>query len=213
MSKITVFGGTGYAGSNIAREAATRGHDVTVIARKAPVDPIAGVNYEIGSALDADLVGSIAAKSDVIVSALAGRGDMAGRMREVAKLLTEAAVQHQARIGFVGGAGSLSTVEGGPRIVDGDFPEDYKPEALEMAEVLEDLRGAGELLDWFYVSPAGSFGAFNPGERRGAYRIGGDVLVVDSEGKSDISGEDFGMAIVDEIENPKHRRSRFTVAY
>lgn len=213
MAKITVLGGTGYAGSNIAREAASRGHQVTVIARKAPAEPIAGVNYEIGSALDSALLGSVAAKSDVIVSALSGRGDMAGRMVEAAQLLVDAAVEHQIRVGFVGGAGSLSAVEGGPRIVDGDFPADYKPEALEMADILEDLRASEESLDWFYVSPAGSFGAFNPGQRRGTYRLGGDVLVVDAEGNSDISGEDFGMAIVDEIEKPEHRRSRFTLAY
>ena len=56
-------------------------------------------------------------------------------------------------------------------------------------------------------------GAFNPGERRGTYRDGGDVLVVDEAGESFISGEDFAIAVVDEIENPKHSRGRFTVGY
>ena len=63
------------------------------------------------------------------------------------------------------------------------------------------------------VSPAGGFGSYNPGEFRGEYRVGGDVLLTDAEGNSDISGADFGVAIVDEIEVPAHRRKRFTVAY
>jgi putative NADH-flavin reductase len=39
------------------------------------------------------------------------------------------------------------------------------------------------------------------------------VLLTDAEGRSEISGADFGVAVVDEIEDPKHRRARFTVAY
>lgn len=82
-----------------------------------------------------------------------------------------------------------------------------------MAGVLEDLRSSSESLDWFFVSPAGGFGSHNPGEFRGEYRIGGDVLLTDADGNSDIGGADFGVAIVDEIEAPAHRRKRFTVAY
>jgi len=36
---------------------------------------------------------------------------------------------------------------------------------------------------------------------------------VDEKGESKISFEDFAVAMVDEIETPKHIRSRFTVAY
>ena len=36
---------------------------------------------------------------------------------------------------------------------------------------------------------------------------------VDAEGGSEISGADFAQAFVDEIEAPRHRRARFTVAY
>ena len=60
---------------------------------------------------------------------------------------------------------------------------------------------------------AAMFGAFNPGEARGMYRVGGDVLLADENGVSDISGADLGRAVVDEIETPAHRRARFTVAY
>ena len=45
MANIVVIGGTGYAGSHIAREAVNRGHDVTVIARSTPDAAIDGVRY------------------------------------------------------------------------------------------------------------------------------------------------------------------------
>jgi uncharacterized protein len=67
--------------------------------------------------------------------------------------------------------------------------------------------------DWFFVSPAGAFGSYNPGVATGRYRVGGDVLLTDPEGKSEISGPDFALAFVDEIEAPRHHRTRFTVAY
>ena len=213
MAKITIFGGTGYAGSNIAKEAAARGHEVTVIARQSPAVPLGGVHYRSGSVQDDKLVAEVVENSDVIISALSPRGNMFGQVRPALAQLAEAAAG-KARIGVVGGAGSLLTSEGGPRLVDTPaFTDEYKPEALEMAEVLNDLHASNEALDWFFVSPAGSFGGFNPGERRGKYRVGGDVILVDDAGVSDISGEDFGLAIVDEIEQPKHRRARFTVAY
>jgi putative NADH-flavin reductase len=82
-----------------------------------------------------------------------------------------------------------------------------------MAGVLEDLRGADTRLDWFYVSPAGGFGSHAPGRSTGTYRLGGDILLVDSAGQSNISGPDLALAVVEEIENPAHRRTRFTVAY
>ena len=93
------------------------------------------------------------------------------------------------------------------------MPALFKSFSVVLTAILDGLRQAPEGIDWFYVSPAESFGSYNPGQRRGEYRTGGDVLVVDDQGVSDISGADFGLAIVDEIETPVHRRERFTVAY
>ena len=117
------------------------------------------------------------------------------------------------RLGVVGGAGGSLVAPGGPRLVDSGFPEEFKAEALEMIGVLDDLQAEQSDRDWFFIHPAGGFGGFNPGERHGTYRDGGDVLVVDENGDSFISGEDFAIAVVDEIENPKHSRGRFTVGY
>src|SRR5699024_2743829 len=93
------------------------------------------------------------------------------------------------------------------------FPEQAKPEAVEMAQVLENLEATPENLQWFYVSPAANFGSWNVGERTGQFRVGNDVLLTDEAGVSDISGADLAIAILNEIEKPEHNRSRFTVAY
>jgi putative NADH-flavin reductase len=68
-------------------------------------------------------------------------------------------------------------------------------------------------VDWFFVSPAAGFGSYNPGEPTGKYRVGGDILLTDASGKSEISAADYALAFVDEIETPPHHRTRFTVGY
>jgi len=213
MARITIIGGTGYAGSNIARAAAARGHQVTSLSRTLPAERLDGVEYVSGSVLDTAFLARVTDGADVVVSALSPRGELAGRTRGVIAEVAAQAAAAGVRLGVVGGAGSLQVAPGGPKVVETEgFPEEFKAEALEMEAVLDDLR-ASQDLDWFYLSPAGGFGAFAPGEAKGAYRTGDDVLLVDDEGRSEISGPDLAAAVVDEIETPAHRRRRFTVAY
>ena len=214
MARISVLGGTGYTGGHIVAEAVRRGHSVTSVSRRAPEQRIDGVDHLEGSLLDADTRAKALAGADVVVVAVAPRGDMAGRVHPGITALAADAERAGVRIGVIGGAGSLHVAEGGPRLFDtSDFPAEYKPESLEMAAVLDDLRAAPESLDWFYLCPPAGFGGFAPGEARGAFRVGGDVLLTDDEGNSFIGGADFATAVVDEIEQPAHRRARFTVAY
>jgi len=39
------------------------------------------------------------------------------------------------------------------------------------------------------------------------------IEVVSGEGKSEISLEDYAVAMLDEVEKPAHRQRRFTVGY
>lgn len=214
MTRIAVIGGTGYAGGHIIDSALERGFDVVSYSRTEPTELRPGVEYRTGDVTSEQTAAEVVADVDVVISALAPRGDMLGRVRPATALLARAAEAAGVRLGVIGGAGSLFAFEGGPLVIDTDgFPDAVKPEASEAAEVLADLREAPESLDWFYISPAGGFGSFAPGEKTGAYRTGGDVLVTDAEGNSFISGADFGLAVVDEIAEPAHRRERFTVAY
>ncbi|WP_424467242.1 NAD(P)-dependent oxidoreductase [Pseudoclavibacter helvolus] len=214
MAKITILGGNGYAGSNLVTAAAAAGHDVTSFSRSLPEEQVAGVTYETGSVLDDRTIERAFDGAEVVVSTLSPRGELEGRTRGVLESAAALAATKGVRFGVVGGAGSLLVAEGGPRLADTDgFPDPVKPEAAEMAGVLDDLRASTPELDWFYVSPAAAFGAWAPGEATGQYRIGGDVLLTDDNGDSNISGADFAAAIVAEIEHPAHHRARFTVAY
>lgn len=213
MPRIAVIGGTGYAGSHIVAEAVQRGHTVVSVARSVPAERVEGATYIEGTVLDVPGLVTELEGVDVVVSAVAPRGDMLGNLRPaIAELL--AALPENVRVGVVGGAGGSLVAEGGPRVIDTDgFTEEYKPEAREAISILEDLESDASGRDWFFVHPAGGFGAWAPGERTGTYRDGGDVLVVDENGDSFISGADFAVAVLDEIENPRHSRGRFTVGY
>jgi putative NADH-flavin reductase len=216
MTRITVLGGTGYAGAAIAAEAARRGHEVTALSRTAPADPAPGVDYVTGTVLDAAVLDAVLADRDVVISALSPRGDMAdeqvGVVRELARRLDGTAT----RLGNIGGASSLLVEEGGPRLWDvtrEHVPDEVKPEIEAGLQILDDLRATPDTLDWFFVSPPEEFGSWVPAPATGSYRLGGDVLVRDAAGVSKISAADLAVAVVDEIETPAHRRARFTVAH
>lgn len=211
MARIAVIGGTGYAGRHIIAEAVRRGHTAVSVARSVPSDRVEGATYVEGTLLDVPSLVSELQGADVVVVTVPARGDMLGKVRTaVAELVAE--LPEGVRVGVVGGAGGSLVSAGGGRLIDQpSFTEEYKPEALEAIGILEDLAPVAR--DWFYVHPAGGFGAWNEGERTGSYRDGGDVLVVDPDGESNISGADLAVAVIDEIESPKHSRGRFAVGY
>lgn len=212
MTTIAVLGGTGYAGRHIVAEAVRRGHTVLSVARTAPAERVEGATYVEGTLLDVPALASELTGADVVVSAVAPRGDMEGQVRGNLEALFSV-LPDDVRVGVIGGAGGSLVAPGGPRVVDSGFPDEFKAEALEAIGVLEDLQAEQSGRDWFYIHPAGGFGAWNPGERTGSYRDGGDVIVTDADGESFISGADLAVAVLDEIESPKHSRERFTVGY
>ncbi|MFT0848195.1 NAD(P)H-binding protein [Actinomycetaceae bacterium L2_0104] len=217
MKRINILGGTGYAGSRLAREAVSRGHKATSFTRSLPEESVEGVDYRAGDLLDATFLASAFEDADVVISALSPRGTMSDDtlFRTLLKDAARVAAERGVRFGVIGGAGSLFTEEGGPLYVDTpDFPEFARAESRTLGGVLEDLQAnSDEQLDWFMVSPAAEFGAHVPGTRTGHYRVGNDVLLYDDNGVSAISGDDLAIAIVDEIEKPVHHRGRFTVGY
>jgi hypothetical protein len=219
MTTIAIFGGTGYAGTAISNEAVKRGHRVISVSRGAPAGAPAGpgIEYRPGSVHDAALVDQLAGDADVIVTAIRFAPDGSGdgvQLLDAFPALTSAAARHGTRLGVVGGASSLFVAEGGPRLIDTpDFPDQFKGEARSASAVLEALRADGTGVDWFFVSPAAAFGAYNPGQPTGRYRVSGDTLLTDESGQSEISAPDFALAILDEIDHPAHHRTRFHVAY
>jgi putative NADH-flavin reductase len=215
MTKITILGGTGYTGANIVKEAAKRGHHVTSFSRNVPSDQVEGVQYETAS-LTNDTVRQAAVDSaDVIIAALAPRGELESQLAGIYARIAELASTSNTRLGIVGGFSALRPAEGAPRFAEGDgIPEQYAAEAKVMHAVLLALENsAPNGLDWFYISPAQNYGAHVPGEATGEYRLGGQVALFDKDGTSAISGADFAKAIIDEVETPAHHSQQISVAY
>ena len=204
--KILVYGGTGRIGSAIVGEAAERGHDVVVLSRNAPTHALpAGATWQYGDAADTRAVAKHATDADVVVSALGPSREPDGEPYAFAGVVAGLAqAVGLTRLVVVGGAGSLLAAPG-VRLVDTpEFPEVYKAEALATAAALESLRATDPSVDWTYLSPAP---VIDEGERTGGYRVGGDSPVGEF-----VSIADYALALVDELERPAHRRSRFTVA-
>ena len=213
MARITVLGGSGYAGAALVAEARKRGHEVTSVSRSAPTSQVDGVQHVEGSVLDADVLDRVLEGRDVVVSALSPRGDMAGKVEGVLADLVSRLGGTPTRLGYIGGASSLLTEEGGPSLWDvskDHVPDEVRPEVQTGLDTFAMLQESPESLDWFYVSPPQDFGSWLGTPSTGSYTLGGDVLLRNADGASTISADDLALAIVDEIETPAHRRRRFT---
>jgi len=201
--RIAIIGATGRAGSRIAAEALARGHQVTGIVR----DPARAAAPE-GVAL----VAGDATRPDSIVPALRGRDAVVSAARflvlKAAPLLEALRSAGVKRLFVVGGAGSLEVAPGAALVDAPGFPEAHKAEALAGRDFLADLRGGAADLDWSFLSPAAEFA---PGERTGRFRLGGDALMKDANGRSHVSMEDYAIAVLDELENPSHIRQRYSI--
>ncbi|VVQ23299.1 hypothetical protein PS934_05462 [Pseudomonas fluorescens] len=204
MSKIAIIGATGRAGSQLLEEALRRGHSVTAISRDtSKIDLREDVLSKAVDALDAAALQAAIAGHDVVISAA-----------HFATLPASAVVGPVKKAGVkrllvVGGAGSLLLPDG-TRVIDSEgFPEAYKAEASAGAEFLANLREERDL-DWTFLSPSAEF---VEGERTGKFRLGQDDLLVSSAGRSWITFADYAIAMLDEVEAPKHSRQRFTVGY
>jgi uncharacterized protein len=215
--KIVLFGATGNIGQRIAQEALARGHEVVGVVRdpaqyQAVDERMALVQ---GDATDAATIATVVQGADAVVNAISPRpssyGLSAPSVTDAARAfiagLPKAGVK---RLIVVGGAGSLEVASGLALVDTPDFPEVYKSESLAGREALRVYRNEASGLEWTYISPAAVIG---PGERTGKYRTTDDQLLVDDQGNSFISFEDYAVAVVDELERPQHISRRFGVAY
>ncbi|WP_432076637.1 NAD(P)-dependent oxidoreductase [Streptomyces wuyuanensis] len=210
--KFVLLGATGMIGSRIAAEAVDRGHQVTCVSRSGRA-PVPGVTSTAADAADSGRIAELAAGHDAVVSALAPSGD-GGEQRERFVALNRAVVDATRAAGIsrllvVGGAGSLLVAPGEELVVQPVFPADLLGVALAHRDALAFYRTV-EDLEWTNVSPPAEIA---PGTRTGNFRVGGDELLVDAEGRSRISAEDYAAACVEELESNAHPRSRITFAY
>jgi hypothetical protein len=207
---IALYGATGQSGSRILTELLSRGHQVTAIARnpaKLPAQP--GLTVVQGDVSSADAIASKIKGADAVVSAYAPPPDDTVQLLPATERLMEAVkVAGVKRLLIVGGAGSLEVAPGVTLIDSGHVPAPWMPIAVSHANLLKLVKKSE--INWTYFSPAGFF---IPGERTGKFRLGKDALIANDQGDSRISLEDYAIALVDELETPKHERERFTIGY
>ncbi|WP_378942778.1 NAD(P)-dependent oxidoreductase [Mesorhizobium sp. ANAO-SY3R2] len=210
--KIALIGATGFVGSAVLKEAASRGNKVKAVVRNAAnVEMLDGVTAVKADVTDVPALKAAIADADVVISAFNGGWgdpDIYAKHSAGSKAIVEAAKAAGKRVIVVGGAGSLEI--DGRQLVDGpDFPAAYKDGARAARDALKALHGETGM-EWSFISPAIMMA---PGERTGKFRLGGDQPVFDASGQSHISVEDLAVAIVDEAESPRHTGMRFTIGY
>jgi putative NADH-flavin reductase len=202
--RVAHIGSTGKVGTYIREELLRRGHTVTVISRhpeKAPADK--NVKTATGDITAPDALAAVLKGHDAVISSAPF---LPGSSRQLVDAVTKSGVK---RYIAVGGAGSLEIAPGKLLKDSGAIPAEWMPAINEGAELLKLLR-TNQDLDWTFFSPAALIG---PGERTGTFRLGGDQLITDADGKSSISYDDYAIALVDELEKPQHVRQRFTIGY
>ncbi|PZF91500.1 NAD(P)-dependent oxidoreductase [Micromonospora deserti] len=213
MSNIVVFGAGGTAGSRITTEAVNRGHRVVAAVRRPEATSYlpASVRLVTGDATSERAVRDLVPDADALVVAIGG-GER-GLWLDAARTLVGAlrGMPAAPRIIHIGGGSTLLTRKGTRYLDEPDFPDEYRDAALGQADALDFYRSSADGVTWTYVSPPPL--EFHPGERTGHYRTGGDQPVTDDQGRSVLSYEDLAVAVVDEIENPRHENTRFTAAY
>lgn len=202
--KVALIGATGNIGTKILAELVARGHMVTAIARNPEkLSPSAKVKVVAADADDTDALADALRGHDAVISSVPFAP---GLSESIIAAVKQSGIK---RYIMVGGAGSLEVAPGKMLKETLTLPEPIKKILDEAAAILARLRGEHEL-EWTFFSPAAEIG---PGERTGKFRLGGDQLVTDANGKSRISYDDYAIALVDELERGQHIRKRFTIAY
>ena len=211
--KIALIGATGFVGSAVLEELLRRQHKVTALARNpGKLAARDGLTVVQADAQDSAQVAKAVAGHDAVVNAYNPgwtvpdiHDQFLVGTRAIYAGVKQAGVK---RLLVLGGAGSLFVAPGVQLVDTPNFPAEYKPGALAAREALNLIRSE-TTLDWTFLSPPILLA---PGERTGQYRLGTDAPLMNGEAPGGISVADLAVAIVDELENPRHVQQRFTVA-
>lgn len=216
MKHVTLIGASGFVGTAILNELLTRGHEVTAVVRNPEKISVTSPNLTVVKADVADTASLTEAckGKDAVISAYNPGWTNSNIYEETLRnypLILQAVKQAGVkRLLCVGGAGTLFCAPG-LRVVDsGVIPDAIMGGVKSLGEFYLNTLMNEKAIDWVFFSPAGTL---EPGQRTGKFRLGKDDLIVDESGNSHISVEDYAVAMVDELEIPKHHYERFTIGY
>ncbi len=210
---VALIGATGFIGSGLLKELLSRGHRVTALVTHPEKlelhHSLKAIRIDV---LDTAALAQHLKGHDAVISAFSGHAqpDVYNYyVRGIHSILAASKTAQTPRLLVVGGAGSLQAAPGTDVVDNPEFPAQWKATALGAREALRLLRSEKDL-NWTMLSPSAMIA---PGRRTGKFRLGTDQLLVNTEGKSAISLEDYAVAMINELEQPAHPRSRFTVGY
>lgn len=214
--KVAIIGATGFLGSSLVKEFASRNHQVKAISRNPKQAGTPNVTTVSADVFHADALAEVLTGNDVVVSAYNPGwtnpdiyDDAIAGSKAIQAAVKRAGIK---RFIYIGGAGSLYVAPDLQLIDTPDFPAEYKAGASAARDYLNILKEEKDI-DWVFFSPAIEMHQGITTGRTGRYRLGGDNPVFDENGRSILSGEDVAVVIADEAENPKHHKQRFTAAY
>lgn len=216
MKNVVLIGASGFVGTAILNELLNRGHKVTAIVRDAKKMTVSNPNLTIVEAdvTDTDALKEAGKGKDAVISAYNPGWKDPHIYEDTLKnypLIVESAKQAGVkRLLIVGGAGTLFYAPGKMVMDADDVPAQLLPGIKSLGEFYLNTLRKEKDIDWIFLSPAANM---TPGKRTAKFRIGKDDLVVDTNGDSNISVEDFAVAMVDELEQEKHHKERFTIGY
>lgn len=211
--KVAILGASGWIGNTIANEAKSRGHEVVALVRDPSKLTESGFDVRQFDLQDnqADLNTAVNGV-DAVIASIGGRAlgnhDIVKQTAEM--LLNQLPNTGVNRLLWVGGAGSLEVAPGVRLISTPEFPAEYKGEATAQGQALDTFNASNSLVNWTFISPAAEI---FPGDVLGHYRIGGEQLLTDNEGRSHISVADYAKAMIDELEVSKYPQQRIGIAY
>lgn len=216
MKNVVLIGASGFVGTAILNELLNRGHKVTAIVRDAKKMTVSNPNLTIVEAdvTDTDALKEAGKGKDAVISAYNPGWKNPHIYEDTLKnypLIVESTKQAGVkRLLIVGGAGTLFYAPGKMVMDADDVPAQLLPGIKSLGEFYLNTLRKEKDIDWIFLSPAANM---TPGQRTAKFRIGKDDLVVDANGDSNISVEDFAVAMVDELEQEKHHKERFTIGY
>lgn len=209
--KIVVYGASGSVGSVIVEEALSRGHEVIGVSRNPESLDVENALFSAarGDVTDPDSIVATVRGADAVVISVRGFTGPGNKPEEAVTFRGATAyIEAASRLGDatpyviqVGGGATL--YRDGARVMD----------TLEFARPGTEAYGGfqGHVLaleayrnsagfDWTVMTP--SFGAVQErGEYTGRYRLGGEETLVDRNGETYISRQDFAIAVIDMAES------------
>lgn len=216
MKSVVLIGASGFVGTAILNELLSRGHKVIAVVRNPEKINVSNSNLKIvkTDVSDTNVMAEICKGKDAIICAYnpgwANPDIYEETLRNYPLILEAAKRSGTKRLMCVGGAGTLFCAPG-LRVVDsGAIPDTIMGGVKSLGEFYLNTLMNEKDIDWIFFSPAGTL---ESGKRTGKFRLGKDDLIIDENGISHISVEDYAVAMVDELENPKHHYERFTIGY